>query len=108
MEPPAPRSGVDPIIAARLADDLLRMTVLAPPYPHRAGRRRVLDSTGSRFEPKVRGDRVSTKMPEPRPDKIEALRALIERGEYTVDAAKVADAIVGRLLAGGSLQDSSR
>jgi len=38
--------------------------------------------------------------------KVEEIRMRLERGTYTVDAAKVADAIVARLLAGRSARES--
>jgi anti-sigma28 factor (negative regulator of flagellin synthesis) len=38
-------------------------------------------------------------MDESRTIKMQALREQLERGEYEIDAAKVADAIVARLLA---------
>ena len=40
--------------------------------------------------------------------KMQELRERVERGAYTVDAEKVADAIVARLLAGGSAKDADR
>jgi anti-sigma28 factor (negative regulator of flagellin synthesis) len=40
--------------------------------------------------------------------KLEEIRARLERGDYTVDAGKVADAIVERLLAGRSVKDTAR
>jgi anti-sigma28 factor (negative regulator of flagellin synthesis) len=44
-------------------------------------------------------------MTDSRMSKMEELRARIERGDYTVDAEKVASAIVARLLAGRSAKD---
>jgi anti-sigma28 factor (negative regulator of flagellin synthesis) len=38
--------------------------------------------------------------------KMEEIRTRIERDDYTVDPAKVADAIVARLLAGQSSRDA--
>jgi anti-sigma28 factor (negative regulator of flagellin synthesis) len=46
-------------------------------------------------------------MPEPHTTKVEEIRARLERGDYTVDAAKVAGAIVERLLAGRSTKDAA-
>ena len=83
------------------------MTVLAPTSSPRQRRRPAPDATNGRFGRDVRGDRVS-KVAEPKPDKLEDIRARIERGAYIVDAAKVADAIVERLLAGGSVCDPAR
>jgi anti-sigma28 factor (negative regulator of flagellin synthesis) len=40
--------------------------------------------------------------------KMEEIRALLEREAYTVDAEKVADAIVARLLAGRSARDADK
>jgi anti-sigma28 factor (negative regulator of flagellin synthesis) len=40
--------------------------------------------------------------------KMEEIRTRIERDAYTVDAEKVADAIVARLLAGRSSRDSAK
>ena len=54
----------------------------------------------------VRGDRViNPPMTDSRMSKMEELRTRIERDDYTVDAAKVADAIVARLMAGRSAKD---
>ena len=39
---------------------------------------------------------------------MEEIRARLERDDYTVDAAKVADAIVARLLAGKSAKDAGK
>jgi anti-sigma28 factor (negative regulator of flagellin synthesis) len=47
-------------------------------------------------------------MADPQPDKVEDIRARLERDAYTVDAVKVADAIVERLFAGRSVQDTAR
>ena len=43
-----------------------------------------------------------------RTDKVEEIRALLERDDYAVDPAKVADAIVARLLAGKSAKDAAK
>jgi anti-sigma28 factor (negative regulator of flagellin synthesis) len=40
--------------------------------------------------------------------KMEEIRARIEQDAYTVDAAKVADAIVARLMAGRSAKDAAK
>ncbi len=39
---------------------------------------------------------------------MEEIRARVERDAYAVDARKVADAIVARLLAGASARDAGR
>jgi anti-sigma28 factor (negative regulator of flagellin synthesis) len=40
--------------------------------------------------------------------KMEEIRSRIERDQYTVDADKVADAILARLLAGRSAKDAEK
>lgn len=47
-------------------------------------------------------------MTDSRTSKMEEIRARLERDDYTVDAEKVADAIVARLLAGRSAKDAAR
>jgi anti-sigma28 factor (negative regulator of flagellin synthesis) len=47
-------------------------------------------------------------MTESRTDKMEEIRARLERDDYVVDAGKVADAIIARLLAGRSAKDAAR
>ena len=47
-------------------------------------------------------------MPDSGKTKAEEISARLERGAYTVDAAKVADAIVDRLLAGRSVGETGR
>ena len=83
------------------------MTVLELRY---ASRRRVTPvSTRSRFGRDVHGDRVmTTPMTDSRMSKMEEIRARLERDDYTVDAEKVADAIVARLLAGWSARDADK
>ena len=79
------------------------MTVLAP---HPSARRSPApEPTRSRFGRAHSGDRDHAAMPEARPS-IEEIRSRIERDAYTVDAAKVADAIVERLLAGRSVREA--
>ena len=68
------------------------MTVLAATQP--------TESTRSRFEPRVLGDRVGSPM-----TKLDEIRAAVERGQHTVDAARVAEAIVDRILPGRSARD---
>ena len=82
------------------------MTVLALRDPTRDQRSGALDSTRGRFGREVPGTRVSSA--EQDAGKLEDIRARIERDAYTVDAARVADAIVERLLAGRSVKDSAR
>jgi anti-sigma28 factor (negative regulator of flagellin synthesis) len=53
----------------------------------------------------VRDNRVSTAMPDSSPTKLQEIRARIERHAYHVDATKVADAIVERLLAGRAVRE---
>ena len=84
------------------------MTVLALPSPTRDQGRRAPDSTGRRFGQDVRGDRVSNTMSESGMTKMEEIRARLERDSYAVDSAKVADAIVERLLAGRSAKEPRR
>lgn len=83
------------------------MTVLALRY---ASRNRVSPrpvSTRSRFGRDVHGDRViNPPMTDSRMSKMEEIRTRIEADAYQVDAEKVADAIVARLLAGTSARDS--
>ena len=47
-------------------------------------------------------------MTDSRMSKMEEIRARLERYAYTVDAEKVADAIVARLLAGRSARDADK
>ena len=49
---------------------------------------------------------INPPMTDSRMSKMEDLRARIERDDYTVDADKVADAIVSRLLAGRSARNA--
>jgi anti-sigma-28 factor FlgM len=85
-------------------DDAVPMTVLALRYPTRDQRPAALDSTRSRFG---RGSRVSDSK-DARTAKLDDIKARLEGGAYTVDAAKVADAIVERLLDGRSVKDTAR
>ena len=96
--------GENPIGPGDIGDDLHRMTVLALQTPARTRRSRVLEPTRSRFGRDVRGDRDSTTMVDRLT--LEDIRARVERGTYTVDADKVADAIVARLLAGRAVQET--
>ena len=113
-QPPERRSGfpyfkpgAHPIIHPASDDDLSHMTVLELRY---ASRHRVSPvSTRSRFGRDVHGDRVTTSpMTDSRMSKMEEIRALLEREAYSVDAEKVADAIVARLLAGRSSRDEGK
>ena len=109
MEFPVFKPGANPIIHLASPDDLSHMTVLELRY---ASRHRVFPrpvSTRSRFGRDVRGDRViNPPMSDSRMSKMEDLRARIERDDYTVDATKVADAIVARLMAGRSAKDDAK
>ena len=51
---------------------------------------------------------MTSPMTDSRTDKVEEIRALVERDGYAVDPAKVADAIVARLLAGKSAKDAAK
>jgi len=85
------------------------MTVLELRYASRHRVVRVPGSTGSRFGRDVQGDRVTTlPMTDSRMTKMQELRERIERDAYAVDAEKVADAIVARLLAGRSARDADK
>ena len=85
------------------------MTVLELRYASRHRVVHVPGSTRSRFGRDVHGDRVtSTPMTDSRMSKMEEIRSRIERDDYTVDAEKVADAIVARLLAGRSARDADK
>jgi hypothetical protein len=85
------------------------MTVLALRYPPRDRGPKVPDSTSSRFGREVRGARVSTIMSDSgMTKKMEEIQARLLRDAYAVDAAKVADAIVERLLAGRSAKEPER
>jgi Anti-sigma-28 factor, FlgM len=86
-------------------DETLNMTVLALRYPlsdRRSPRKPEL--TRRRFGHHVRDVRSST-MTEPAPTELQALKARIDSGAYKVDAAKVADKIVERLLEGRTIRD---
>jgi hypothetical protein len=109
MEFPELKPGAHPIIHPVSDDDLSHMTVLELRY---ASRNRVSPrpaSTRRRFGQDVRGDRVITPpMTDSRMTKMDEIRSRIERDAYTVDAEKVADAIVARLLAGRSAKDAGK
>ena len=76
------------------------MTALALRYPSRDRHARSHDPTGIRFGRDVHGNRGESQMPESgMTKKMEEIRARIQRDAYDVDATKVADAIVERLLA---------
>ena len=109
MELPVLKRGGHPIIHPASDDDLSHMTVLELRYASRHRVVRVPGSTRSRFGRDVHGDRVmTTPMTDSRMSKMEELRSRIERDDYTVDAEKVADAIVARLLAGRSARDADK
>ena len=109
MEFPELKRGAHPIIHPVSDDDLSHMTVLELRYASRHRVVRVPGSTRSRFGRDVHGDRVmTTPMTDSRMSKMEEIRSRIERDGYTVDAEKVADAIVARLLAGRSARDADK
>jgi len=109
VECPELKRGADPIIHPASGDDLSHMTVLELRYASRHRVVHVPGSTRSRFGRDVHGDRVtSSPMTDSRMSKMEEIRARLERGAYTVDAEKVADAIVARLLAGRSARDADK
>ena len=109
MEFPELKRGGHPIIHPVSDDDLSHMTVLELRYASRHRVVRVPGSTRSRFGRDVHGDRVmTTPMTDSRMSKMEEIRSRIERDGYTVDAEKVADAIVARLLAGRSARDADK
>lgn len=109
MEFPEPKRGAHPIIHPAGDDDQSHMTVLELRY---ASRNRVSPrpaSTRRRFGQDVHGDRVITPpMTDSRMTKLDEIRSRIERDQYDVDAAKVADAIIARLLAGRSAKDAGK
>ena len=78
------------------------MTVVALRSPTCHQRWDALESTRTRFG----RDRVSSQVPDSGKTKVDDIRARIERGTYTVDAVKVADAIVERLQAGQSVRET--
>jgi Anti-sigma-28 factor, FlgM len=98
-------SGAHPIIGSDGDDETPNMTVLALQSPLRDRRPRAPELTRRRFGQRVRDDRSST-LPQPVPTDLKAVKAAIENGTYVVDAAKVADKIVERLLDGRSIQCS--
>ena len=109
MEFPELKPGGHPIIHPVSDDDLSHMTVLELRYASRHRVVRVPGSTRSRFGRDVHGDRVmTTPMTDSRMSKMQEIRARLERDDYTVDAEKVADAIVARLLAGRSARDADK
>ena len=106
---PEIKRGGHPIIHPASDDDLSHMTVLELRYASRHRVVRVPGSTRSRFGRDVHGDRVmTTPMTDSRKSKMEEIQSRIERDDYTVDAEKVADAIVARLLAGRSARDADK
>jgi len=115
-EPYAPDSGFPdvkrgghPIIHPASQDDESHMTVLELRYASRNRVSPLPASTRRRFGQDVRGDRVTTPpMTDSRMTKMEELRTRIERDQYDVDADKVADAIIARLLAGRSSRETGK
>ena len=109
MEFPELKRGAHPIIHPASGDDLSHMTVLELRYASRHRVVHVPGSTRSRFGRDVHGDRVNNiPMTDSRMSKMEEIRARLGRDAYTVDAEKVADAIVARLLAGRSARDADK
>ncbi len=114
-QPPEPRFGFPelkpggyPIIHPVSDDDLSHMTVLELRYASRH-REDSPVSTRSRVGRHVHGDRViNTPMTDSRKSKMEEIRTRIERDAYSVDPAKVADAILARLQAGRSARDAEK
>ena len=103
------KQGAHPIIDPVSRDDLSHMTVLELRYASRHRVVRVPGSTRSRLGRDVHGDRMNTiPMTDSRTSKMEEIRERLERDAYTVDAEKVADAIVARLLAGRSARDADK
>ena len=85
------------------------MTVLELRYASRNRVSPLPASTRRRFGQDVHGDRVTTPpMTDSRMTKMEELRTRIERDQYDVDADKVADAIIARLLAGRSSRETGK
>jgi hypothetical protein len=93
-----------PSIIRRVVTILTHMTALALRYPSRGRSIRPLDPTTSRFGRDVRSKQVSESGMTPN---LQQLRARIDSGAYDVDAGKVADAIVERLLAGRSVREAA-
>jgi hypothetical protein len=109
VELPELKRGAHPIIHPASGDDLSHMTVLELRYASRHRVVHVPGSTRSRFGRDVHGDRVNTSpMTDSRMSKMEEIRERLERDAYTVDAEKVADAIVARLLAGRSARAADK
>jgi len=81
------------------------MTVLALRYPLDRRSPRQPELTRRRFGHHVRDDR-SSSVTQPVQTELQALKARIESGAYKVDAAKVADNIVERLLEGRTIRPS--
>ena len=77
---------------------LIHMTALALRYDTRPGRFRSGSSGGSGFVRDARAARNAHLMDETRTIKLQALREQLERDEYKVDPAKVAEAILTRLM----------
>jgi hypothetical protein len=76
---------------------LLNMTALALRYDTRPGRFRSGSSGGTGFVRDARAARQANHMDESRTMKMLALQKQVERDEYEVDPAKVAEAILERL-----------
>ena len=83
---------------------LVHMTALALRYPSRGRSIRPLEPTSSRFGREGRSEQAHEPGMNPQ---IQELRARIQSGAYDVDAGKVADALVDRLLAGRSVKEAT-
>ena len=79
------------------------MAVLAPSHPHTAPRSQ---RGTSRFGRADKGYSPDSGMTESGMTKVEQIRERLERNDYDVDARKVADAIIDRLLAGRSAKEA--
>ncbi|MEA2311705.1 MAG: hypothetical protein QOE28_1673 [Solirubrobacteraceae bacterium] len=96
-------SGAHPIGSGAPDDDTFSMTVLALRYPITTSPRRTSVPVRYRFGRQARGERAWSTTPESTPAQLKQLRALVESGAYDVDADRVADVIVERLMAGRAL-----
>jgi anti-sigma28 factor (negative regulator of flagellin synthesis) len=80
------------------------MALLAPSHPYSSGRTRVRAT--SRFGREHQGYPPDAGMSDSGMTKMEQIRERLERNDYDVDARKVADAILDRLLAGRSVKEA--
>jgi Anti-sigma-28 factor, FlgM len=83
------------------------MAVLAPSQPHSAGRsEQPAGPARARFKRDKPGYPRDAGMSDSGLTKLEQIRERLERDDYEVDARKVADAIIDRLLAGRSAKEA--